>query len=70
MRRQPSIVQYAIDDLNNNDKNNEAKKVKAGKDNVAFQADEISMTEQGQGFNLDDGPGKKMTLRKPLEVYD
>jgi len=46
---------------------------KSGRDNVAFippSADEFSMTEMGQGFNLDDdGPGKKMTLRKPLEIF-
>ena len=44
-----------------------------GKDNVAFSPsilnpDEFNMTERGQFQLDDDGPGKKMTLRKPLEV--
>ena len=90
MRRQPSIAQYALDDVNNNSGkesasagdvvSNRVRGLKkggggttGGKDNVAFSPsignpDEFNMTERGQ-FQLDeDGPGKKMTLRKPLEV--
>ena len=88
MRRQPSIVQYALDDVNNNSgkepiggeaSSNRVRGVKkgggttGGKDNVAFSPsignpDEFNMTERGQFQLDDDGPGKKMTLRKPLEV--
>ena len=48
-----------------------------GKDNLAFSPSTASgdsigsafdMTERGQFSLDDDGPGKKMTLRKPLEV--
>ena len=50
-----------------------------GKDNLAFSPSTASgdsigsafdMTERGQFSLDDDGPGKKMTLRKPLEVSD
>ena len=75
-----SLLQYAVGDLNNNDANKEGKLKKKGLDNVGFvgAAEELGMIERvGNNNNnnykrketiLEDGPGKKMTLNKPLEV--
>ena len=74
-----SNLQYAIGDLNNNEANKEVKLKKKGLDNVGFvgAAEELGMIERvGNNNNnykrketiLEDGPGKKMTLNKPLEV--
>lgn len=66
MRRQPTIIEYPTDEL----KNNRKKSIeKGGSDNPSFEIeanDYLDFAESG-GFSID-GPGKKMTLNKPLEV--
>ena len=71
--------QYALDDLNNKDKKT-VKINKKGLDNHGFvgAAEELGMIERVSHNNnnnnnsyksaIEDGPGKKMTLNKPLEV--
>ena len=69
--------QYAFDDINNaSTKSIKSKKLK-GMDNVGFvvAAEELGMIERLRHNNnnnykatIEDGPGKKMTLNKPLEV--
>ena len=70
--------QYALDDLNNADKKT-VKINKKGLDNHGFvgAAEELGMIERVSHNNnnnnsyksaIEDGPGKKMTLNKPLEV--
>ena len=90
MRRQPTIVQYDLEELseiNNSHNNNnngggsgggEQGKAEAGGvtfDEGGFKvsvADSFKMRRRNRGNDKggfhDDGPGKKMTLKKPLEV--
>ena len=90
MRRQPTIVQYDLDDLNsaNNNNNNDnggtggtgvqAISVHTPKSEVHFDVvvqDSMKMRRRNIGNRTgpkemyEDGPGKKMMLKKPLEVW-
>lgn len=98
MRRQPTIVQYDLDELeeinrNNNNNENQGRlrrgvrgtgiaKVEVKENEVRFGDDrvDVMVTNSGKlkrknyaggmkmGEMIEDGPGKKMTLKKPLEV--
>lgn len=82
MRRQPTMVQYDPDDLhearneaNNNNGNDQESKSKATPASVNFE--EISLRRKVKPSTsnssvvemAEDGPGKKMQLKKPLEIY-
>ena len=72
-----STLQYDIDDSDSNEAAGDDRLRKRGLDNLGFAAgdEKLGMTARvGNNFNgcdttQEEGPGKKMTLNKPLEVW-
>lgn len=76
MRRQPTMVQYDQVDLNEAKNINNNDKVVASPSGVKFEEISLHQRRKVKASNsmveesmADDGPGKKMQLKKPLEIY-